>query len=345
MERKGTGLVFAGGGGKGGYEIGVWKYLHEIELDKYICAVSGTSVGALNAALFVGGSFEKAEKLWSNINESQILTQKKIEVEDVIKWFALHHMPLKIGLKLAAPLAGVATDVNAWATKISALYFDSFFSRDGLIELIDNGIDFEQFQNSNVECFATCLQIPNFSVERFRLGDYNYDELKTLLLASSAIPVLFEPEIFKGKQYIDGGIPLAGDNVPIEPLYNYGVEYIIVVHLNRHTFIDKKLYPHAKIIEIVPSENLGDLIKGTMDFTATGAEERIELGYRDAKKTFAPLIKMLQLTQERKSLYEEFRRSMDSFNAKKMEHDEEVRHRQGKENSDGFEEVMKELGV
>jgi NTE family protein len=39
------GLVLAGGGGKGGYEIGVWKYLKEIGLDKKIAVISGTSVG------------------------------------------------------------------------------------------------------------------------------------------------------------------------------------------------------------------------------------------------------------------------------------------------------------
>ena len=61
------GLVFSGGGGKGSYEIGVWKYLHEIGLDKNITAVSGTSVGALNAALFVGSSYEKAEESMAQI--------------------------------------------------------------------------------------------------------------------------------------------------------------------------------------------------------------------------------------------------------------------------------------
>ena len=44
------GLVLAGGGGKGGYEIGVWKALKESKTLS-IGAVSGTSVGALNAAL------------------------------------------------------------------------------------------------------------------------------------------------------------------------------------------------------------------------------------------------------------------------------------------------------
>ena len=44
-----TGLVFSGGGGKGAYQIGVWKALREygIEAD----CVAGTSVGALNGAL------------------------------------------------------------------------------------------------------------------------------------------------------------------------------------------------------------------------------------------------------------------------------------------------------
>lgn len=45
------GLVLAGGGGKGGYQIGVWKYLKEIGLEKNISVISGTSVGGLNAVL------------------------------------------------------------------------------------------------------------------------------------------------------------------------------------------------------------------------------------------------------------------------------------------------------
>ena len=63
---------------KGAYEIGVWKYLHETGLDQYVRAVSGTSVGALNAALFVGSSYEVAENLWLNISQDKILSPKEI---------------------------------------------------------------------------------------------------------------------------------------------------------------------------------------------------------------------------------------------------------------------------
>lgn len=45
------GLVLSGGG-KGAYEVGVWRAMEQLGLAKDIAAVSGTSVGALNAALF-----------------------------------------------------------------------------------------------------------------------------------------------------------------------------------------------------------------------------------------------------------------------------------------------------
>lgn len=67
------GLVLAGGGGKGSYEIGVWKYLREIGLDKDIAVISGTSVGGLNAALMTTVEFKVAQYIWENETEELIL--------------------------------------------------------------------------------------------------------------------------------------------------------------------------------------------------------------------------------------------------------------------------------
>ena len=49
------GLVLAGGGSRGAYQIGVWQALRE--LDFQIQAVAGTSVGALNAAMVAQEDF------------------------------------------------------------------------------------------------------------------------------------------------------------------------------------------------------------------------------------------------------------------------------------------------
>ncbi len=67
------GLVLAGGGGRGGYQIGVWRYLREVGLDKKIAAISGTSVGGLNAALMVAADYEVAERIWTEEIEGKIL--------------------------------------------------------------------------------------------------------------------------------------------------------------------------------------------------------------------------------------------------------------------------------
>ena len=41
------GLVLAGGGGKGAYEIGVWQALRDLGLEQSVAAVSGTSQPSL----------------------------------------------------------------------------------------------------------------------------------------------------------------------------------------------------------------------------------------------------------------------------------------------------------
>ena len=57
---KKIGLAFSGGGGKGPYQIGVWRAMQELGLADSINAVSGTSVGALNAVLFAQKDLKKA---------------------------------------------------------------------------------------------------------------------------------------------------------------------------------------------------------------------------------------------------------------------------------------------
>lgn len=70
---KPVGLVFAGGGGKGAYQIGIWRALRKLRLEQQIIAVSGTSVGALNAALYLKGNLKLAEQLWLGISNRSLL--------------------------------------------------------------------------------------------------------------------------------------------------------------------------------------------------------------------------------------------------------------------------------
>lgn len=264
------GLVLAGGGGKGAYHIGVWKAFKEYGVDQNIIAVSGSSVGALNAALFMEGDYFKAENIWHNITHEKILSppdQKQI---------------IKILLSMGFTPTG---KIIAFFKAISNY---GLLSRSGLFEIIQNEVDLGKVSNSSISGFGTCLRMSNRKVEYFPLNEISADRIISILLASSAIPLLFPPETIDGSKYVDGGIGPGSDNLPIQPLYDKGCDTIFVVHLSQDSIIDKDRFSNAQILEIVPQNNPGR----TLDFSPSGARRRIEEGYNDTIAILKPVFDM-----------------------------------------------------
>ena len=74
------GLVLSGGGGKGAYELGVWRALKELGISKYISVFSGTSIGAFNLVLFVMDNMEKADKQWEEVTIDKLVHLSKVEL-------------------------------------------------------------------------------------------------------------------------------------------------------------------------------------------------------------------------------------------------------------------------
>lgn len=139
MQKK-LGLVLAGGGGKGAYQIGVWKYLKEIGIDKHISVISGTSVGGLNAALLAMNDYDIAEDIWRNRIDGAILSPHSdgIDFRNLSRYMTLHPV------------------LSSSYTK------DGIFSREGLIDIINTYIDFETIKKSNKSIYATCIYFPDF---------------------------------------------------------------------------------------------------------------------------------------------------------------------------------------
>lgn len=297
----GIGLVLAGGGGKGAYQIGVWRYLRETGIDRYVCAVSGTSVGALNAALFAAGDYEQAERIWRNIRPEIILPPKKYTAEDVSRWLEEAGISGRKGAHPPAP---------ALASALSARSGQSLsFSREGLLQLMREGVDFSAIRNAAIPCYATCLAVPELEVRRFDLRDYAPEEAQTILLASSAIPLVFESVEFGGQSYYDGGVPMVGDNTPVRPVFDQGVPYIIVVHLTQDVLLNHAKYPGSKLIEITPQTDLGGLTTGTLDFTAEGAARRMEQGYQDTKKALGGFVEAAMIHRQNELIFQAFEES------------------------------------
>ncbi len=283
MRRKDDyGLVLAGGGGKGAYEIGVWKAIRECK-EISVGAVSGTSVGALNAALFACQEFEMAEAIWANIRDDKILTPKT--------WNALDYLAVIDMLQPALTPAKMACAGGRWVTQkivyagLMRRYFkeqQGMFSRSGLQEIIRRSKAPQKIRSVKIPCYATCYNLKEFRTQYFQLNHLEPGEVETVLLASSAIPFIFPAEELKGVSYWDGGLPAVGDNVPVKPLYDGGWRKFIVVHLSRDVEERTKKYEDCQYIHIFPSNHQGDLFTGTLDFSPESAKKRMKQGYEDA---------------------------------------------------------------
>lgn len=92
------GIVFSGGGMKGPFEIGVWKYLHETGLDTKITGVSGSSVGALNSLLFTQGDYELAERVWLNLTQMDMVQPNAKAVLAILQILANTSIPSLAGV-------------------------------------------------------------------------------------------------------------------------------------------------------------------------------------------------------------------------------------------------------
>lgn len=267
------GLILCGGGGRGAYQIGVWRALERLGLRKYITAVSGTSVGALNAALFASVSSARAADIWRGLKREDIADPAEA-----------------IGRALGTVIGFALSDEKKiTAESAGRLVKSGLFSRDGIISLIeDNGIN-RAVTSAEFPVFACCHNSTLGRAEYFDMRAFASETVTKLLVASSAIPGAFPIEQIGGQSYRDGGL---SDNIPVKPLYNIGYRRFIISYLDG-VHIDKARFPDAEFIELFPSDAiyLGDrnrsmLSDGTMDFDGRSAAVRIELGEQETAAFF-----------------------------------------------------------
>jgi predicted acylesterase/phospholipase RssA len=126
-----------------------------------------------------------------------------------------------------------------------------------------------------------------------------------LLVQTAAIPEVFAARHIRGFQFVDGGV---ADNTPILAVAPFRPEVTFVVYLDHKfgrvkdlrnwershlngMFVKRRIMTpddvadwwfKSSMFAIVPSQNLGGLFRGTMNFDAEKANALISLGYEDA---------------------------------------------------------------
>lgn len=193
------------------------------------------------------------------------------------------------------------------------------FSRESLAKIISQNISSPTGFHSNwsFDVYATTIRKRRLAGKAatvntglytdyshsFHLNEQkNIDHVTQILLASSAIPVAFDSvtlpkdvilggeEVGKQYEYIDGGFELVGGrNTPTAPiLQRNDIDTVFVVYLksaeelgDKNVSLEEFAEKDIATVEIIPSQPLGNLIKGTLNFSEKQIQNLIDLGYED----------------------------------------------------------------
>lgn len=197
-------LALSGGGSNGAWQAGVayslWKKRYRPDV------VAGTSVGALNAALVATGQIDKMAQIWQGIDDSQVRKARgnfrlltnhlihKIGIRKPIlaKW---SNAPLKRLLREA--ISGTVTEIPLYVSSVR----------------VGNGTP-DRYIGTKIPAGT------HFTEE-------NVDRYVDIIVASTAIPIAFEPVRIGDDLYFDGGLH---HSTPIyEAINNEDIEHLTAI--------------------------------------------------------------------------------------------------------------------
>ncbi len=272
-----TGIILGGGGAKGAYQVGVWRALDKLDVCRQITGVSGTSAGALNGAAFCTGSLNQAIRAWSSIDERMILQPNDIVIkncrQDIYNgWFS--NSGIKELIHRYADLSAISSsDVVFYATA-------SRIKKPAFLYRLAKAFSAQNILNKAFSAlFITSLAAVT-TARYFKVNDYDSKTAEDIILASSAIPLIFPDIAIEGNIYVDGGL---NDNVPILPLYRDGYRRFLVINLDSDYQLPTGQFPDARFLHFFPEgeETLKGLI-GTFNFTPEAIRQKMRQGYDDA---------------------------------------------------------------
>ena len=253
------GLILAGGGAKGAYQMGAWKAL--IELGIQIEAIAGTSIGAINGAYIAQGDYEKALAVWE---EAEVVNGIKIESE-------------------------LKSTENLFSFSNFPQLFHEIVKNGGVDvspakQMITETIDEDAVRNSNIPLGIVTFQLGGMKPIELFVDEMPEGTLIDYLMASARFPGLNKqgPD---DSSYLDGGVY---DNAPVGVLRKRGINRLVIVDISNIKGIGhKEDLSCADIIYIRPFEpkDLG----ASFEFDKEMNEKRMKMGYYDTQKAFGKI--------------------------------------------------------
>ncbi|WP_338147821.1 patatin-like phospholipase family protein [Neoroseomonas terrae] len=200
-------LALQGGGSHGAFTWGVLDRLLEEEW-LTIEAISGTSAGAMNAAVMAYGHMQGGaagaraalEAFWKRVSRAAAFSPLKRGPLDVLlgRW-SLDNSPAYVAMDLA--------------TRVFSPYDLDLGMPNPLASVLAETIDFDALHAAPIKLFITATNVHTGRPRVFR----NADVSPAALMASACLPFMFQAVEIDGQAYWDGGY---SGNPTMTPLIN-----------------------------------------------------------------------------------------------------------------------------
>ena len=244
------GLVLAGGGARGSYQIGVWRALEELGWRAGI--VTGTSVGCLNGALYVLGQYEMARDMWLSIRSGDVMT-------------------------LPAPGSGL----GGLGEAVRQFVAEGGLDVSPLEQIVSLVLDEKELRASPIRFGLVTVEKKGLKPRELSLEEIPQGKLRDYLLASSACFPALRARTIDGVEYLDGGY---ADNMPAGLAARLGAEELVCVDLEG-VGITKPNRTGLPTLVIRSHWELGDILR----FDPAVARRNMAIGYFDAMRAFGRL--------------------------------------------------------
>ena len=200
-------LVLSGGGVKGYAHLGVLRVLERENIK--IDYITGTSIGAFVGTLYsIGYSVDEIEKFLDDVNVSNFLetiadnTNLSLEKKESLKKYSVHlSFDNELNFSFPKGLRGTG---------------EAYLLLKGLL---GNYEYMDSFDNFPIPLRIVATNLNTGETKAFSKGD-----VAKTLIASMAIPSIFEPMKIDGEIYVDG---LVTRNLPVEEAYDMGADIVI----------------------------------------------------------------------------------------------------------------------
>lgn len=251
-------LVLEGGGAKGAYQIGVVKALMEAGYEFDV--ITGTSIGAINAAYLAQGKFKEVYKLWKTLSFSDLFDVEGKHIQKAMKY----DIDLDTIKYLSRKLGQTIKEKGLDTTKMR--------------KIMESTLKEEELRKSNIRFGLVTLCVSDMNPQELFIEDIPEGKVIDYLMATSNLPV-FQRAIIDDKSYLDGG---AWDACPINMLERAGYKNIIAIRVFKKTsrirgYIDIVKRRNVDIYMIQPIDTLPSIL----NFDSKNLNELLKLGYYD----------------------------------------------------------------